>query len=140
MAHVSGDSIREFQEWKLGKGGNFIQLELQKGGDISITKVGETKISWEDFVNQMEENKPCYAFFHFKYETKSGGKRCKTTMIQWIPSLSKPQEKMSYAMWSKTVKDALPGIHSVIQACNKEDLDYQKVLEKVSRYEMDQIN
>ena len=141
MAHLGNSSIHEFQEWKLGKGGDFIELEIQKGGEINVSKIGEKKKrSWEEFVIGFEDNKPCYSFFHFKYETKTGGQRSKTTMIQWIPSKCKPQEKMAYAMWSKLVKDSLPGIHTVIQACSKEDLEYQNVLEKVSRYENDQIN
>ena len=60
-------------------------------------------------------------------------------MVQWIPSTCKGSEKMSYAMFSNTVKSSLTGIHCVVQACNKSDLDKEVVLQRVSRYERDQL-
>jgi hypothetical protein len=46
---------------------------------------------------------------------------------------------MTYAMWSNNVKMALQGIHSVIQANSIEDLDREVVLQKVSRFERDEM-
>jgi hypothetical protein len=63
--------------------------------------------------------------------------RNKTILVQWIPSECQPRDKMSYAMWSNNVKTGLNGIQCTIQACSKVDLDHQKVLERVSRFERD---
>jgi hypothetical protein len=58
---------------------------------------------------------------------------------QWIPSIANKKDKMTYAMWSNNVKMALQGIHSVIQANSIEDLDKEVVLQKVSRFERDEM-
>ncbi len=42
-------------------------------------------------------------------------------------------------MWSNTVKQSLNGIHSVIQACSIEDLDRETVMQKVSKFERDEV-
>ena len=46
---------------------------------------------------------------------------------------------MTYAMWSNNVKMSLQGIHSVIQANSVEDLDKEAVLQKVSKFERDEM-
>ena len=46
---------------------------------------------------------------------------------------------MQYAMFSNTVKQSLTGIHCLVQACGKEELDYEVVLQRVSRFERDQL-
>ena len=60
-------------------------------------------------------------------------------MVQWIPSGADKRSKMSYAMWSNTMKLSLQGIHCTMQAHSQEDLQRDVVLQKVSRYERDQM-
>jgi hypothetical protein len=42
-------------------------------------------------------------------------------------------------MWSNVLKTALVGIHCVIQATQIEDLDEEIVLQKVSKFERDDM-
>jgi hypothetical protein len=76
---------------------------------------------------------------HFRFKTTDGGMRSKLVLIQWIPSQSPAREKMGYAMWTNVVRTGLQGIHSVLQACNLADLDYNEVLQRISRFERDPV-
>ena len=137
MAKLSDEALREINSWKIDRPGNpsSLSLRLVNGGSIQITERGPIQQSWEEFVDSLKEDEPCWSLTHFKFNNGEGARRVKTLLVQWIPSRSSPKDKMSYAMFSNIVKQGLSGVHCVIQAGGKHDLDYQEVLERVSRFE-----
>jgi len=142
MAKVSDSALSTFNEWKLNASGkcNFLIFRLDGNGEIAITKKDASGASWTDFCStEFPDDAACWALYNFGYTTKSGGKRSKTTLIQWIPSKANLKDKMQYAMWSNNVKTALVGIHCIVQAGTAADLEYESVLERVARFERDEI-
>ncbi len=79
MAQVSAQSVVLYQDWKMKKNvGSYLLFQLVNG-EIAVTKTGGENVTWQSFVNEefagsMKET-PCYAVYHFKYETKNGGRR-----------------------------------------------------------------
>lgn len=136
MATVSDNAIRTFGEWKLNKkGGKFFHLQLRNTEFVITSMADENAKEWKDFVDSLSEDQACFGVCKFSYTTKAGAMRDKVILVRWVPSECQPKDKMSYAMWSKKVKESLSGIHCIIQACSKADLEYESVLEGVSRFE-----
>ncbi len=78
MAQVSDQSVTLFQEWKMRDVGSYLLLQLENK-EINVTKTGGQDLSWQSFVEEefarSMKNTPCYAVYHFNYQTKTGGKR-----------------------------------------------------------------
>jgi hypothetical protein len=106
---------------------------------IVITKTGPSGSTWADVCKEFQPDTACWVTYHFSYTTKEGGKRNKTTLIRWVPTTAKPKEKMEYATWSSVLKNALSGIQCTIQATEVDEIDYQVVLERVAKFERDEI-
>jgi len=105
MATVSDIALNTFNEWKIRDQGKYLIFGL-KAGEIVVDKIGDKNSTWEQFLEELQEDKPCWATYHLDY-TCSAGKRNKTTFIQWIPSRATAKDKMQYAMWSNNIKTAL---------------------------------
>ena len=139
MAQVNSQAITAFQEYKLKHTGSYLIYQLNGKGEISLTKCETDRKEWEEFVNELPEDQACWAVKNFQYQTKEGGQRSKCVMIQWIPSNADKRSKMSYAMWSNTLKLSLQGIHCAMQANSQEDLQREAVLQRVARFERDEM-
>ena len=139
MASVASDTVTAFSDFKVGRTlGNYMFFELNKS-EIKMSEQGSQNVDWNSWVEQIKSKDACWCTFHFAYETKTGGKRSKLILIRWIGTKATPQQKMSYAMWTSTVKQALNGIAFTIQACSLADLDFDEVLSRVSRFERDEV-
>jgi len=139
MASVSSNAVTTFNEWKLGRTpGNYLIFKLNNS-TIDLVKIGPTECSWENFCKELKIEESCWAVVHFDYNTKDGAKRNKTLFVQWIPSHSPVREKMQYAMWTTNLKRSLSGIHTHLQAGNVDDLDLQNVMERVTKFEREQV-
>ena len=101
--------------------------------------MGPKECTWQQFAAQLKAEEPCWTVYHFAYQTKDNAKRNKTILLQWIPSRSNIKLKMQYAMWTNVLKTSLTGIHCHIQAGDEADIDYEAVLEKVARFERDEM-
>jgi hypothetical protein len=71
----------------------------------------------------------------------SNGSPVRLLVISFLPLEAKasPKDKMQYAMWTNLVKQKLSGVHAVIPAHSEAELDKESVLERVTRFERDQI-
>lgn len=140
MAKVTSEAISTFNEWKIGKGtGKYLIFRLENVGSIALTKIGPSTCTWEELCSELKEDQPLWAVYPFSYNTKENAKRSKTVMLQWIPSRANVREKMQYSMWTNVLKQSLGGIHSLIQAGDVDDVAYDNVLERVSRFERDEM-
>jgi Cofilin/tropomyosin-type actin-binding protein len=141
MATVADSAVTTFDEFKIGKAeAGYLVLKLVGSGSIEIVKKGPLpKPTWEEMVKEeCLAGEPAWILYHFGYET-AGGKRSKLCLCQWIPDDSGVSKKMQYAMWSNTLKQSLNGIACVIQASGIADVDFQEALQRVSKFERDEI-
>ncbi len=78
MAQVSAQSVALYQDWKMNNTGSYLQFQLVND-EIAVIKTGKQQLSWQSFVDEefarSMKNEPCYAVYHFNYQTKTGGKR-----------------------------------------------------------------
>ena len=145
MAQVSANAVTKFNDWKIRNLGKYAVFQLTKDGEIDITHFGESAqegkddvTTWNEFVQkELKDDEPCWVTYHFGFTKKDGSRRGKTLLIQWIPSKSQAKKKMQYAMWSTTLKQSLQGIHCTLQAGNWDEVDWENVIERVSRFEKD---
>jgi hypothetical protein len=154
MVTVSGQAIKDFNSWKIRDEGKYLSYHIVDDKVIEVFERGPKSNSseqecWEDFLqNFLKDDKSCWVTYHFGYTTKEGGKRfalqskypltfyrSKTILIQWIPSKAPAKHKMQYAMWTNTIKQSLSGIQFHIQGGSKEEISFDEVLQRVSKFE-----
>ena len=140
MASVLSNDIVTFNDWKIGKSeGQYLKFRLDSHDHISIIKTGPKECTWKEFTGELKRDEPCWTIYRFAYETKEKAKREKIILLAWIPTESNPRDKMQYAMCTRVLKRSCPGIHCTVPAEDEADIDHQNVLERVSRFERDEI-
>ncbi|CAL3966867.1 unnamed protein product [Diplocarpon coronariae] len=144
-AQVAPECISVFNDLKLAKKIKFIIYKLSD--DYKQIEVEESSEDgdWDTFreklVNAQSKSKngklgkgPRYAVYDFNYDLSSGeGTRSKITFIAWSPDDAGIQPKMIYASSKDALKRALNGIATEFQANDEDDIEYQSVLNKVSK-------
>ncbi|KAI9053830.1 hypothetical protein LZ554_002778 [Drepanopeziza brunnea f. sp. 'monogermtubi'] len=142
---VSPECISVFNDLKLAKKIKFIIFKLSD--DYKQIEVEESSENgdWDTFreklVNAQSKSKtgkvgkgPRYAVYDFNYDLSSGeGTRSKITFIAWSPDDAGIQPKMIYASSKDALKRSLNGIATEFQANDEDDIEYQSVLNKVSK-------
>ncbi|CAO1636992.1 unnamed protein product [Sympodiomycopsis kandeliae] len=130
---VSPDCLEAFQQLKLGKKLKYIIYTLS--GDNREIIVGKTSTSdsYDEFLAELPPAECRYAIYDFEYEKGDDGKRSKICFFTWSPDDAKIKQKMIYASSKDAIRKALVGISSEIQGTDVSEVDYQTVLDKVSR-------
>ncbi|PSS09175.1 hypothetical protein M430DRAFT_183722 [Amorphotheca resinae ATCC 22711] len=142
---ISPDCVSKFNELKLNKKIKYILYKLTDDYKEIVVEEASEDGDWEHFreklINSKSKNKmgkegkgPRYAVYDFSYELASGeGTRSKITFIAWSPDDAGIQPKMVYASSKDALKRALNGIATEFQANDEDDIEYQSVLNKVSK-------
>ncbi|CCW59572.1 unnamed protein product [Phytomonas sp. EM1] len=65
------------------------------GKEIVTTKVGPREATYDQFIEQINLNEPCYVAFDYEYV--DGPLISKLLLILWIPDTAKPRIKMLYS-------------------------------------------
>ena len=135
---VSDEASKMFQEFKLSNKIKYVIFKMDKDyTQVVLEKVKETKgTTYEDFSNEFKNFPPqeCrFAVCHFDWETENSGKRSKICFFTWCPETAKLKEKMVYTSSHAFLKNHFDGVAFKIQANDLSDVDYEKVLEKVSK-------
>ena|SRR3990167_1669409 len=95
----------------------------------------------------LPDQNPSWVAYNFPYLTVGGGKRNKVAIINWVPDTltrgsmkDSARVKMMAVCCNGKVKRELKGAVCFIQANCVDDLKYDLVLEKISRYEREPID
>ncbi|KAH7370829.1 cofilin [Rhexocercosporidium sp. MPI-PUGE-AT-0058] len=143
--NVSPECISVFNDLKLTKKIKFIIYKLSDDYKEIVVEEFSENGDWDVFreklISAETKNKmgkigkgPRYAVYDFNYELSSGeGTRSKITFIAWSPDDAGIQPKMIYASSKDALKRALNGIATEFQANDEDDIEYQSVLNKVSK-------
>jgi len=142
---VSPECITKFNELKLGKNIKFIIYKLSDDYKQIVVEEASEDSDYDTFREKLVSAKtksksgvmgkgPRYAVYDFAYELASGeGSRNKITFIAWSPDDAGIQPKMIYASSKDALKRSLNGIAEEFQANDEDDIEYQSVLQKISR-------
>jgi cofilin len=131
---VSDEAVSAFNELKLRKTNKFIIYKVNDDKtEIVVAETSNAK-DYEDFVGQLPENDCRYAVYDFEYDTPSGeGKRSKLVFYTWSPDTAPIKSKMIYASSKDAIRRSLNGVSTEVQGTDFSEVDYNTVLEKVSR-------
>jgi len=142
---VSPECISKFNELKLGKSVKYIIYKLSDDYKEVVVEEASEDGDWDNFreklVTAKSKNKmgkegkgPRYAVYDFEYDLASGeGSRSKITFIAWSPDDAGIQPKMVYASSKDALKRSLNGLAAEFQANDEDDIEYQSVLNKISK-------
>jgi len=142
---VNPDCISTFNELKLGKDLKYIIYKLSDDYKEIVVEVKSSNDNWEEFQTKMMDAKssykgktglgPRYAVYDFQYELPNGeGSRSKIVFISWSRdegTLIFP--RMTYASSKESLKVALNGIATEIQANRDDELEYDTILKEIQR-------
>lgn len=100
--------------------------------EIVVLQKGESD-DYEEFVGHLPENECRYAVYDFHWQKGDEGKRSKICFIHWSPDTAKVKAKMISASSKDTIRKTLTGVSAEVQATDFAEVEYDTVLDKVSR-------
>ncbi|EDV24028.1 Cofilin [Trichoplax sp. H2] len=110
----------------------FILFKLNDNKTQIVVEDAVTEGSYEDLLARLPEDDGRFAVYDFQYFTADGGERNKLVLIAWVPDTAKIKVKMVYASSKENLKKELNGIHLHVQATDKDELDKDDILSKLS--------
>ena len=130
--NVDDAVVHAFNQLKMG---HYLRYAIFKISDdfsrIEVSSTAETA-TYDEFCASLPANDCRYGVYDFEYEV-DGGKRNKIVLFVWAPDSAKIKNKMLYASSKDNLKKMMVGIGSEVQATDASEIDYQVVLEKVTR-------
>ncbi|EOO04321.1 putative cofilin protein [Phaeoacremonium minimum UCRPA7] len=144
-ATVSGECVSAYNDLKLAKKYKYIIFKLSDDLKEIVVEEASADKDWENFREKLltatttsktgaTGKGPRYAVYDFEYSLASGeGDRNKLTFIAWSPDDAGIKAKMVYASSKDALKRALNGIAVELQANDTDDIEYDSVLNKVSK-------
>lgn len=129
---VADESLKAFNELKLGKKYKFILFELNSSKTEIVVKETSTSTDYDEFLSKLPENDSLYAVYDFEYEISGEGKRSKIIFFAWSPDTAPIRSKMVYASSKDALRKALNGVASDIQGTDYSEVSYETILKKVS--------
>ena len=120
----------------------------QSTNQVGVHKAGLTgQASYQDFLETFPANDPAWCSLNFQYRTKDGGKRNKLVFVHWCPNdlvrdtlKESAYVKMMSLSCMGALKKQLDGTVCFVQADDLEGVQYETILEKVSRHEREPID
>ncbi|CDR41392.1 CYFA0S07e01530g1_1 [Cyberlindnera fabianii] len=131
---VADESLKAFNDLKLGKKYKFVLYELNSTKTEIVVKETSTSDDYDEFLGKLPENDALYAVYDFEYELQAGeGKRSKIVFFAWSPDTAPIKSKMVYASSKDALRRSLNGVSTDIQGTDFSEVSYETVFEKVSR-------
>lgn len=133
----------EFQTLKLKHKYRYIIYKLNDNlTEIQVHKKAEPSATYQDFVADLQEaqaQKQCrYAIYDAEYESVKGTGTIKNKLcfFYWSPEESSIKQKMVYSASKDKFQHELgSGLAKVIQANDNGDLEWDYVLEQITRHD-----
>eukprot|EP00118_Oscarella_pearsei_P024413 m.306009 g.306009 ORF g.306009 m.306009 type:complete len:145 (+) comp40895_c0_seq1:133-567(+) len=132
---IMDDVVDTFAAMKTKHTLSYMQMRIsdnQKEVEVSHKeeKGGSTEENWAKLVGTLDDN-PCWFVFDFIYETGEGHKREKLVFLQWAPDTAPTKKKMLVASTKDALKKKLNGLQVLIEANDKEEVDFETVSKRV---------
>lgn len=129
---VADESLKAFNELKLGKKAKFILFELNAAKTEIVVKETSTSTDYDDFIAKLSEDEALYAVYDFEYDIGANeGKRSKIVFYTWIPDTAPIKSKMIYAASKDALRRSLNGIAAEVQGTDFDEVAYETVLASV---------
>ncbi|KAF9107291.1 cofilin [Mortierella sp. AM989] len=125
--------LESFQDMKLKKKYKYIIFKLNATATSIVVDQKAETASYEEFYKVLSESSPCWAVFDFDFVNSEGADRTKLVFYTWTPDTAKIKEKMLYASSKDALRKSLTGVNVEIQGTDKDEINYDTVLEKVNR-------
>lgn len=131
---VADESLSAFNDLKLGKKHKFVIFSLNDAKTEIVVEHTSSDPDYENFLAKLPEAECKYAVYDFEYEIGGGeGKRSKIVFYTWSPDNAPVRSKMVYAASKDALRRALNGISTDVQGTDFSEVNFETVLEKVSR-------
>eukprot|EP01135_Chromosphaera_perkinsii_P012215 Nk52_evm34s2612 gene=Nk52_evmTU34s2612 len=130
---VHDDVVNRYEDTKIGKKFKYLIFAMNDSlTEIIVHKTGSTSETYDDFLKLLPQDDCRYAVFDVDF-MKDGGQRNKLTFFAWSPDTAPIKKKMIYAASKEAIRRKLQGLAAEVQATDYDEVDYETVLEKVSR-------
>jgi len=130
---VNDECVKKYQELKLGHQHRYVLFKLTDDlKEVHFEKVGKSD-NYDDFERELKNDECRYAVYDFAYTADDGGPRNKILFILWCPDAAKVKSKMIYTSSKDSLRKALVGIGTEVQATDRAEISREAVLEKCLR-------
>ncbi|WP_168186851.1 MULTISPECIES: actin depolymerization factor/cofilin-like domain-containing protein [unclassified Pseudomonas] len=130
---VADECRNAYNSLKLSKALRYIVFKVSDDyKEVVVESTGDRSATYEDFLSALTPRDARYAVVDFEFETAEG-RRNKILFIAYITDSVSQRKRMVYASSKDALKVALTGISLEIQATEKDELEYDLVLAKVSK-------
>mmetsp|Transcript_519 Transcript_519/g.1490 ORF Transcript_519/g.1490 Transcript_519/m.1490 type:complete len:144 (-) Transcript_519:155-586(-) len=136
---VDSEVESTFQDFKLGRpvDGKKLRYMTYKIEDskIVVAGVGEKSKTYEDFCDDLEDDKCLYAAIDLEFKTTDGRPTSKLIMLTWVPDTGKIRDKMMYSGSKEALKTSLNGIGIHLNCTDRAELDFEtSILPQVRKF------
>ncbi|AAZ10549.1 cofilin/actin depolymerizing factor, putative [Trypanosoma equiperdum] len=111
------------------KKSRYVIMHIVDQKSIAVKTIGERGANFDQFIEAIDKNVPCYAAFDFEYTTNDGP-RDKLILISWNPDSGAPRTKMLYSSSRDALVPLTQGFQG-IQANDASGLDFEEISRKV---------
>ena len=130
---VTDECRSAYNSLKLSKALRYIVFKVSDDyKEIVVESTGDRSATYEDFLSALTPRDARYAVVDFEFETAEG-RRNKIMYIAYITDSASSRKRLMYASNKDALKGALTGISVEIQTTEKDELEYDLVLAKVSK-------
>jgi len=132
---VNDEGKRLYEELKQKHTYRYIIYRLS-GREVVVEKAAPASATYEQFLADLPNPDDCrWIVYDLEIAQANGQKHSKITFIIWAPDRASIRQKMQYSAWNQVVTKNLEGggISNIVQATDRSEIDYNTVLEKVTR-------
>jgi len=139
---INPECVSAYNELKLGRGGpKYVIYKISDDQKEIVVEEASTEKEYEVFRQKLLDAKdsngkksPRYAVYDVEFELKEGeGKRSKIVFIPFKTGDHGVKPRMIYSSSVETLKSALPGIATSIQATDEDAIEWTNVLDAASK-------
>ncbi|PKA61887.1 Actin-depolymerizing factor 4 [Apostasia shenzhenica] len=121
---VNDECKLKFLELKAKRTYRFIIYKIEENQkEITVEKLGEPTLTYEDFAASLPANECRYAIYDYDYVNEENSQKSKIFFIAWSPDTSRVRNKMLYASSKESFKRELDGIQVELQATDPSEMD-----------------
>ncbi|KAF2811287.1 actin depolymerizing protein [Mytilinidion resinicola] len=139
---VAPECIQAFNDLKLGKSVKWIIFKISDDWKEIVVDEQSTEDDYSTFREKLLNAKSTwkgkeglggrYAVYDVAYDSGEG-QRNKIAFISWVPDDSPQHPRMMYSSSKESIKRSLNGFHADIQANDADDIEYDNIIQRVSR-------
>lgn len=124
---MSDEVCTTFNSFKLNEGEKlrYYIYKIENKSTIVIDGKGDKSKTYDDFCGALPENESRYGLVDVSFTTNDGRATSKLVLITWIPDTASIRDKMLYSGSKESLKTALAGVGTHINATDASELDFE---------------